>query len=111
MGGNKGCLYIYPGSSFDKIAARLEAIPLSDSVAQDAISRLFASIYNLEEDGQGRALIPADLRESTGLKKNIVFVGSLNKIELWDADVYAARTKVSGGGLEKVMGDLKNYGI
>ena len=111
MKGVGGCLYIYPGKSFEKIADRLENVPLSDANAQNAISRLFASIYNLEEDGQGRTLIPADLREST-LKKNVVFVGSLNKIELWDADMYEARAnKTKGAAPEDVLGELKAYGI
>ena len=106
-----GCLYIYSGKSFEKIAEKLSNVPLTDVAAQNAISRLFASIYHLEEDGQGRALIPADLRTSMGLKKNIVFVGSLNKIELWDADIFDKRDQGKLQSTESILEALKAYGV
>ena len=39
-----------------------------------------------EMDKQGRALIPAKLREHAALEKDIVFVGVLSKIEIWSKE-------------------------
>ena len=106
-----GCLYIYSGKAFEAIADKLKNVPLTDSAAQAAISKLFAAMYPLEEDGQGRTLLPQDLRSSIGLKKNIVFVGALNRIELWDEDAYNKRGDSNVASLETALGALKNYGI
>jgi MraZ protein len=111
MKGIGGCLYIYSGKAFEKLAEKMQNVPLTDVAAQNAISRFFASIYNLEEDGQGRTLLPVDLRNNMGLKKNIVFVGSLNKIELWDADTFDSRDKGKPQTTENLLEALKAYGI
>jgi MraZ protein len=35
---------------------------------------------------QGRITIPPDLRETAGLKKEVVLVGMINKFEIWDRE-------------------------
>lgn len=105
--GLNGCLYIYNSKSFEELVSKFQMIPLHDQEAQEAFSRFFAGVYNIEEDGQGRMMIPQPLR--TTLKKNIVFVGSFNKIELWDEETFDKRPK--SAGLESLMGVLENYGL
>ena len=52
-------------------------------------------------DKQGRILIPGLLRESAGLVKEIVFVGMMNRVEIWDKavllDEEEAEDRVVGG--------------
>jgi MraZ protein len=40
-------------------------------------------------DAQGRILLPEVLRTKASLSKNVVFAGSLNRIELWNTELYA----------------------
>ena len=35
-------------------------------------------------DKQGRILVPALLRSSAALEKEVVFVGMMNRVEVWD---------------------------
>ncbi|MCL2821991.1 MAG: hypothetical protein FWD86_02200 [Firmicutes bacterium] len=39
-----------------------------------------------EEDGQGRILLPTHMLEYAGLKKNVVSVGMINWVEIWDEE-------------------------
>jgi MraZ protein len=38
----------------------------------------------LELDGQGRLLVPPELREFAGLTRHAMLVGQGNRLELWD---------------------------
>lgn len=40
-------------------------------------------------DAQGRILIPADLRQKAGLNKEVIVVGSFDRVEIWDAQRWA----------------------
>lgn len=42
-----------------------------------------------EPDSQGRVSIPAPLRTYAGLGKEIVVIGALNRLEVWDAAAWA----------------------
>ena len=44
----------------------------------------------MEFDKQGRVLIPGTLREYAKLKKEVTVIGTGDKIEIWDAESYAA---------------------
>ena len=39
-----------------------------------------------ELDKQGRILVPNSLREYAELKKDVIFVGVLTRVEIWDKD-------------------------
>lgn len=45
-----------------------------------------SSAHECEMDKNGRLLIPRDLKEFAGLKKNIVIVGMAKKIEIWSKE-------------------------
>ena len=65
-------------------------------VKQRKMRPLFAHAARCELDGQGRALIPQNLRDFAGLSKNVAVVGCNNHAELWDSEawksVYAFET-------------------
>ncbi len=55
-------------------------------VKQRKMRPFFAYAAKCELDAQGRILIPMNLREFAGLKKNVTVVGCNDHAELWDSD-------------------------
>lgn len=81
--GLDGCLYLYPAEAWQEFAAKLQNLP--SSLQNRQIQRQFLSkAMEVTLDKQGRILVPAMHREMAGLKKDVVFVGMMNRVELWD---------------------------
>ena len=97
---------IYPKEKWSEKCEHLAHIPESD-IRGTAYVRLIMgnSFPNCELDGQGRVLLPAALRQKTGMDKNIRFVGMGQYLEIWDDEKYAAVSMASEESIE----DLLNY--
>lgn len=83
--GLDGCLFGYPLSEWEHFVEALKGIP--GNAEGRKLQRYFmAGACECEIDKQGRILIPAGLREHAALDKDIVFVGVLNKVEIWSKE-------------------------
>lgn len=81
--GLDGCLYLYPAEAWQEFAEKLQNLP--SSLQNRQIQRQFLSkAMEVSLDKQGRILVPAMHREMAGLEKDVVFVGMMNRVELWD---------------------------
>lgn len=80
--GLDGCLFLYPTEAFQAFAQQLRTLPGTKEARQ--IQRFFLSgASSLEPDKQGRILLPQAQREHAELEKDVIFVGVLDKIEIW----------------------------
>lgn len=65
--------------------------------------------YRVQEvglDGNSRLLIPKDLLELAGIKKDIVLSAAGNMIEVWDKKAYEKFIKEQGSNFEKLAEDV-----
>jgi MraZ protein len=70
---------------------------------------MLAGAMDVELDKQGRMVVPEYLRSAAGLKKDVVFAGLYNRLEMWDADVwetYKTATESESNALAEKMGEL-----
>lgn len=82
--GLDGCICIYPQNEWDLLEDKLRELPLTNRNSRLVTRFLVGGAVNCELDKQGRILIPAPLREHAGLTKDVVLVGTLERIEIWD---------------------------
>jgi MraZ protein len=82
-------LWLYPLPEWELIEAKLAA--LSDFETQSRRTKQMMRGYasDCQLDGQGRILIPQELRDYAGLEKDVILLGQGNKFEIWNAAVWA----------------------
>ncbi len=66
----------------------------------------FGSAQPVVPDKQGRVLVAEHLLQHAGLTKEVVFVGVSDKIEIWDAEVYAARREKMRASFKKLASSI-----
>ncbi len=81
---DKQCIKVYSKTDWEALVKSIREMP---QVKTAGIQRfLFGSAFEIEPDKQGRALIPAPLREYAQLKTDIVIVGLEGRAEIWDKE-------------------------
>ncbi|MBQ1801501.1 division/cell wall cluster transcriptional repressor MraZ [Lachnobacterium bovis] len=84
--GLDGCLFVYSVEEWKNIEEKFRQVPLTTKGARKFTRFFFASAAMCELDKQGRILVPNSLREYAELKKDVIFVGVLTRVEIWDKD-------------------------
>lgn len=77
------CLSLYPMAAWVPLAGRVSALSLSDPDARNFRRMVFAEAVDLTLDGQGRILIPPELRAYADIEREAVIVGVHDAIEIW----------------------------
>lgn len=84
--GLDNCLYVYSNEGWEEIEQAFRSVSRTDKKARAFTRFFFSGAATMEIDKQGRILLPAVLREFAGLKKDVVLLGVLNRIEIWDKE-------------------------
>lgn len=84
--GLDGCLYAYTMEEWKVLENKLRNLPLTSKDARAFVRFFFSGANEIEIDKQGRALIPQNLLEYASIKKEIVSIGVLTRIEIWSKE-------------------------
>ena len=84
------CLALYPMAAWMPLAERVSALPITDPDARNFRRLVFAEAVDLGLDGQGRILVPPELRRWAGLEREALVVGVHTAIEIWSPERWAA---------------------
>ena len=98
----KGCIAVYPESSLNARLALYDAVKSDRPELQASKRVIMASIKEVEEDGQGRAVLPAAMRQHAGISKEVVTLGMGDYLEIWSPEGLAA--VMQGYTLEDALG-------
>lgn len=109
--GTNNSLFIFGKDYFQsQFVDRLNDIPTFDIDAQRPIRALLSSSFEVEEDKQGRFVIPTNLREFAHITKDIVFVGVGHRLELWSKEDWDNYNNLNQT-FDSVVGELIKYNI
>ena len=79
-----GCLLIYPLPDWEQIERKLMSLPTLNERARRLQRLMVGHATEVELDGQGRLLLPPELREFAALSRHAMLIGQGNRLELWD---------------------------
>jgi MraZ protein len=78
------CLLIYPLPDWEDIERKLTKLPTLDPRTRGLQRLMVGYATDLELDGHGRLLLPANLREFGQLTRDAMLIGQGLRFELWD---------------------------
>lgn len=107
--GLDNCLFVYARSEWEKVAARLSELSFAQADTRGFNRFILSGAAEVEVDGAGRILIPDHQKEFAGLKKNVVFAGVSDRVEIWDAvkwSSYKTKIEKQADALAEKLGEI-----
>ena len=101
--GTDGCLALWPEEEFELEAGRQHEKDALGSQARNDLRDWAAHVTRVEFDRQNRMPIPTELRSIADLGQEVLFVGVLDRVELWSPARWSAR-HVQGSGASVAEG-------
>ena len=80
------CVVAYPLDEWEHLEERLRQHPQLSPERRKIVRLMVASAKECPVDRAGRTLVPPELREFAGLKKDVVIAGALDSFEIWSRD-------------------------
>ena len=109
------CLELYPMQEWNEVMLKVNSLNRFVKKNNDFIRRFTAGVRVIELDASGRLLIPKDLCQFAGIKKQIVLSSAINIIEIWDKDNYEKTIDDAATDFaslaEEVMGNTDEDGV
>lgn len=86
--GFEKCLSLYTNESWDPLFSKLSILNDFDPKVRQFKRYFLNGATYVDMDSAGRILLPKNLMEYAELKKDIVLVSAIGKIEIWDKNKY-----------------------
>ena len=105
------CLFLYPMDAWKKIEEKLSSLDTLNAEVRQFQRTILKATDEVDMDQQGRIVISPVLRKEAGIGKNIVVVGMLHRIEIWDKEKYENYHAQTTQSLELLGQKLSDKGI
>ncbi len=107
--GLDSCLFLYPAKEWANLAKKISRLPLAQADARSFARLMLGGAVEVSFDNLGRILIPDYLKNYSGLKKRVIFVGLYDRIEIWDEkefEKYKKKTEMAAGEIAERLKEL-----
>jgi len=91
--GLDGCLYLYTPQQYVKTLEKIQNLPGSKKNARFFMREWTKFATDVQLDKQNRILISRELLDLAGLKKDVVFQGANDRIEIWNPESQEGYTR------------------
>lgn len=100
------CLIVYPIEEWRKVEGKLQRYPTSDTRGRRVVRWFTTNAEVVKLDSQGRIKIAQHLLDFAGVDKEVVIIGVLNRLELWEPNAYAEEESKSEPAGFEALPDL-----
>ena len=102
---------MYSQEEWEKFVEKLSTLPRMNKDARTFQRYFFGSASEGSFDKQGRVLVPPTLRNAAGLEKDVVLVGVLDRVEIWDKERWDERNQISEEDMDAIAEHMDAIGI
>lgn len=107
--GLDGCLFLLQESNFKKELEKIAQSSFTKKANRDLVRLMTNEAKELAADENGRVNLPDYLINFAKLKKNVVIVGSLDHLEVWDQDIYHHYIDLIEGQAESIAESISQH--
>jgi MraZ protein len=93
-------LSLYPEVEWMKVEERLSELVAKNPSARMYVLSVVANALEVLPDAQGRILIPQRWKEAAELDGQVLLVGAIDKVELWNPKRFEAAIAGNAGGFD-----------
>ncbi len=94
-------LTLFPEEKWREVQKNLLEFRRSDAGAWHNVRMIIANAVEVAPDKQGRILVPAGLQEAAELSGTVLLSGNLDRVELWNPDVYRDVVHSQAGDMQQ----------
>ena len=91
-------LALYPQAAWDEKQRHLLEFRTSGEDAANLVREIVSSAAEVAPDKQGRILVPTWLKDAAKLGGTVLLNGNIDRVELWDPELYRTRVQVADHG-------------
>ncbi len=105
--GYDGCLSIYKEEDFLKFMEKINSLSFNKKASRSFIRAQLDSVCELDIDRQGRALLPTQLLNRYNIGKEVIIIGVLDHIEVWNKKDYETYENTADSSFEEIAEELE----
>lgn len=109
--GFDNCLFLFTKTEWQKVAEKTANLPFAQANSRAFARLMLAGAMDLTLDKQGRIILPEYLKKFAGLKKQVVITGLYNRLEIWDAQIWAKYKQTTESQSEEIAEKMGELGI
>jgi MraZ protein len=100
--GYEQCLFVYPHDEWGKLEQSIRQLSPSDPKHRFFMRTLLENATESQLDGQSRITIPRELLQLASIENDVLILGVLERIEVWNPRVYKEYRKSQSESYENI---------
>jgi MraZ protein len=100
--GLEDCLFLYPRHEWQQVREKLRSLSFTQPDARLFVRMMTSNANEITLDSQGRLVVPPNLRDVSGLEREVLIIGNLERVELWNPKRYEEYVRNFGKTFEEV---------
>jgi MraZ protein len=100
--GYEQCLFVYPLDEWNKLEQSIRDLSPTNPKHRFFMRTLLERATESQLDGQSRIIIPKELLQFAGIENEVLILGVLERIEVWNPHIYKEYQKSQAESYENV---------
>ncbi len=105
--GLDNCLFLFTKDEWRLFENKIKALPLTGKDARAYTRHLFSGASECTIDKQGRISIPLYLKNYAQIRKDVIIIGVMSRIEIWSRENWISYSKNTERSVNEIAEQLE----